>query len=155
MNTETQNALNQIFNIAPSEPLPPTTSDTLMVVSEVAESVPAPGASATIHEIRAEEDFLFSRSALKSLAVEAQTTLHRAVEVADQTDKASSFTAVAELLRATIETHKQLHDLHKTSAEIRVATSPVMPATTVNVDKGIVFQGDAASLLKLIDPSRK
>lgn len=155
MNTETQNALNQIFNIAPSEPLIPTTPDTLLVVSEVAESVPAPGASATIHEIRAEEDFLFSRSALKSLAVEAQTTLHRAVEVADQTDKASSFTAVAELLRATIETHKELHQLHKVSSELRQSHAPSSSASSISIDKGVVFTGGADELLKIIDPSRQ
>jgi hypothetical protein len=154
MNAQTQNALNQIFNITPTE-LPATENDHAIQVSDVTLDAPL-AESISPEELRAEEDFLFSRGALKSLAVEAQNTLHRAVEVAEQTDKASSFTAVAELLRATIETHKELQQLHKTAADVRLATKTTQtPVGQVNIDKGIVFQGGADELLKLIDPSRK
>ena len=91
----------------------------------------------------------------KSVAVEAQNTLHRAVEVAEQTDTPRSFEAVGDLVRATLESHRELQNLHKTAAEIRLTMKPPTPANQVNIDKGIVFNGSPDELLKLIDPSRQ
>lgn len=155
MNRDTQAALNSMFEIQTPEPDPlvPTVvpDATPVVVTSALQS-----ATPTAEEERADEDFHFSRGALKSLAVEAQQTLHRAVEVAEQTDKASSFTAVAELLRATLEAHRELQQLHKTSAEIKIAAQAShAPQAQVNIQQGVVFNGTPAELLKLIDPSRQ
>lgn len=149
MNKETETVLDTMFEIAPSE-----SSTELVPAVEVLPPAPVAPIEETEEERQAREDFQFSRGALKAVAVEAQTTLHRSVEVAEQTDTPRAFEAVAQMIRATLDSHKELHALHKTAAEIR-ATKTAVPATTVNVDKGIVFQGDAAALLKLIDPSRK
>jgi len=82
--------------------------------------------------------------------------LHRAVEVAEQTDTPRAFEAVADLARATLESHRELQQLHKTSAEIRIAAKTAQaPTSQVNIDKGIVFNGSPDELLKLIDPSRQ
>jgi len=154
MTNNTDIALRAVFNIeeAITEPLPQTE----LVVAEPTALAPAVVDEKSDAERKADEDFEFSRGALKTLAVEAQTTLHRAVEAAEQTDKASSFTAVAELLRATVETHKQLHDLHKTSAEIRIASQAgKTPQAQVNIQQGVVFNGTSEELLRLIDKSRQ
>lgn len=150
---KTDTALRAVFNIedAITEPTPAP-----VVIAEPV-AIPAPvREEKSDAERKADEDFEFSRGALKTLATEAQTTLHRAVEAAEQTDKASSFTAVAELLRATVETHKQLHDLHKTSAEIRIASQAGRsPQAQVNIQQGVVFNGTSEELLRLIDKSRQ
>lgn len=154
MKTTTIDALNAVFNVE-SDNVEANTESTaaIAIASSTALSTPEEKTEA---ERKADEDFEFSRGSLKALAVEAQTTLHRAVEAAEQTDKASSFTAVAELLRATIETHKQLHDLHKTSAEIRIASQAGRPTQAqVNIQQGVVFNGTSEELLRLIDKSRQ
>ena len=149
MNKETETVLDTMFEIAPSE-----SSTELAPAVEVLPPAPVAPIEETEEERQAREDFQFSRGALKAVAVEAQTTLHRSVEVAEQTDTPRAFEAVAQMIRATLDSHKELHALHKTAAEIR-ATKTAVPATTVNVDKGIVFSGGPDELLRLIDPSRK
>lgn len=151
MNETTKENLNNIFDMS--------TSNTSMEVAVVGEVLPAV-ASSPVQESDAErlarEDFEFSRGSLKSVAVEVQGTLHRAVEVAEQTDTPRAFEAVADLARATLESHRELQQLHKTSAEIRIAAKTAQaPTSQVNIDKGIVFNGSPDELLKLIDPSRQ
>lgn len=154
MTNNTDIALRAVFNIEEAITEPPPQAE--LVVAESTALAPAVVDEKSDAERKADEDFEFSRGALKTLAVEAQTTLHRAVEAAEQTDKASSFTAVAELLRATVETHKQLHDLHKTSAEIRIASQAgKTPQAQVNIQQGVVFNGTSEELLRLIDKSRQ
>lgn len=151
MNETTKENLNNIFDMS--------TSNTSLEVAVVGEVLPAV-ASSPVQESDAErlarEDFEFSRGSLKSVAVEVQGTLHRAVEVAEQTDTPRAFEAVADLARATLESHRELQQLHKTSAEIRIAAKTAQaPTSQVNIDKGIVFNGSPDELLKLIDPSRQ
>jgi len=151
VNETTKENLNNIFDMS--------TSNTSMEVAVVGEVLPAI-ASSPVQESDAErlarEDFEFSRGSLKSVAVEVQGTLHRAVEVAEQTDTPRAFEAVADLARATLESHRELQQLHKTSAEIRIAAKTAQaPTSQVNIDKGIVFNGSPDELLKLIDPSRQ
>lgn len=148
MNDHTAMTLDTMFNIDATN----TTSVSVIpeIVSEIAPS--APELTETEDERQAREDLVFSRGAIKAVAVEAQNTLHRAVEVAEQVDSPRSFEAVAQMIRATLDTHKELHALHKTAAEIRATK---IGPTTVNVDKGVVFTGGADELLKLIDPSRQ
>jgi len=151
VNETTKENLNNIFDMS--------TSNTSMEVAVVGEVLPAV-ASSPVQESDAErlarEDFEFSRGSLKSVAVEVQGTLHRAVEVAEQTDTPRAFEAVADLARATLESHRELQQLHKTSAEIRIAAKTAQaPTSQVNIDKGIVFNGSPDELLKLIDPSRQ
>lgn len=154
MKTKTDAALDAVFNVSDA-PLVVSEEPTTAIVA-LTPSTPAVVEEKTDAELKADEDFEFSRGALKSLAVEAQTTLHRAVEAAEQTDKASSFTAVAELLRATIETHKELQQLHKTSTEIRIASQAGRaPQAQVNIQQGVVFNGTSEELLRLIDKSRQ
>lgn len=152
MTPDTAHALNAVFDIATPAP---TETSTAVITTTPTVLAPVEDAPLTEAEQHAQEDFAFSRGALKSVAVEAQGTLHRAVEVAQQVDTPRSFEAVAQMVRATLDAHKELHQLHKTAAEIRMTSKAATPAASVNIDKGIVFQGDAASLLKLIDPSRK
>lgn len=147
MNEKTTSALDAVFEIAP-----PITTD--LVVS------PTDGLPAVVVEdeiaARAEEDFVFSRAAIKAIAAEAQTSLKRCVEVADMTDKASSFEAVAEMVRATLEAHRELQNIHRTAAEIRLTTqSASNPPGTVNIQQGVVFTGTSEDLLKLISKERK
>jgi hypothetical protein len=154
---QTDTALRAVFEMEPLAETPnPPVANTTIPDYVVPLAVAPEKEERTVAEQKAEEDFEFSRGALKTLAVEAQTTLHRAVEAAEQTDKASSFTAVAELLRATVETHKQLHDLHKTSAEVRIAAQAGRtPQAQVNIQQGVVFNGTSEELLRLIDKSRQ
>lgn len=153
MNKDTERTLDNVFEIASSE----VTDEPTTAIVPAVEVLPAPVVAPTDEtedERQAREDFQFSRGALKAVAVEAQNTLHRSVDVANQTDTPRSFEAVAVMVRAVLDSHKELHDLHEKTAKVR-AMKTAAPASTVNVDKGIVFQGDAAALLKLIDPSRK
>lgn len=156
MNDSTKEALNTIFDVEPI--IDPSTPSTEMV--PVVEVLPATTATTPTEEDEAErharEDFAFSRGALKSVATESQNTLHRAVDVANQTDTPRSFEAVGDLVRATLEAHRELQSLHKTAAEIRLATKTAQtPVSQVNIDRGIVFNGTPDELLKLIDPTRK
>lgn len=149
MNDETVNALNTMFDID-------ATNETSVVVTpEIVSASPVPATPDESEEERqAREDFQFSRGAIKAVAVEAQTTLHRAVEVADQTDTPRSFEAVAQMVRATLDAHESLAGLHEKAAQSR-ATKTATPAGNVQIEQGIVFNGTAAELLKLIDPTRK
>jgi hypothetical protein len=153
MNKDTERTLDNVFEIASSE----VSDEPTIAIVPAVEVLPAPVAAPieeTENELQAREDFQFSRGALKAVAVEAQNTLHRSVDVATQTDTPRSFEAVAVMIRATLDSHKELHDLHEKAAKMR-AMKTTTPAATVNVDKGIVFNGSTADLLKLIDPSRK
>lgn len=152
MNKDTGLALDAVFDITT---ITDTSTDAVVVPVEVLPAVIASPTEQTIAERQADEDFEFSRGAIKSVAVEAQNTLHRAVEVAEQTDTPRSFEAVGDLVRATLESHRELQNLHKTAAEIRLTMNPPTPANQVNIDKGIVFNGSPDELLKLIDPSRQ
>lgn len=150
MNETTKTSLNTIFDVPAAN-----TITELVLAPEVLPAVPAPVEESDAERL-AREDFEFSRGSLKSVAVEVQNTLHRAVEVAEQTDTPRAFEAVADLARATLESHRELQQLHKTSAEIRLATKTAQtPVGQVNIDKGIVFNGSPDELLKLIDPSRQ
>lgn len=151
MNETTKENLNNIFDMSNSN-----TSLEVAVVGEVLPAVASSPVQESDAERLAREDFEFSRGSLKSVAVEVQGTLHRAVEVAEQTDTPRAFEAVADLARATLESHRELQQLHKTSAEIRIAAKTAQaPTSQVNIDKGIVFNGSPDELLKLIDPSRQ
>ncbi len=152
MNKDTGLALDAVFDITATTDM---SIDTAIVPVEVLPANIASPPEQTIAERQANEDFEFSRGALKSVAVEAQSILHRAVEVAEQTDTPRSFEAVGDLVRATLESHRELQNLHKTAADIRLTTKPLTPANQVNIDKGIVFNGSPDELLKLIDPSRQ
>jgi len=151
VNETTKENLNNIFDMSNSN-----TSLEVAVVGEVLPAVASSPVQESDAERLAREDFEFSRGSLKSVAVEVQGTLHRAVEVAEQTDTPRAFEAVADLARATLESHRELQQLHKTSAEIRIAAKTAQaPTSQVNIDKGIVFNGSPDELLKLIDPSRQ
>lgn len=153
MNDSTKDALNTIFDVEPT----PDISTEIVPAVEVLPAIPTtPPVEESEAERQAREDFDFSRGALKSVATESQNTLHRAVDVANQTDTPRSFEAVGDLVRATLEAHRELQSLHKTAAEIRLATKAAStPASQVNIDKGIVFNGSPDELLKLIDPTRR
>lgn len=150
MNKDTGLALDAVFDITTI----PTPTEAVVSVGVLPLAV-RPPVEETLAERQANEDFEFSRGAIKSVAVEAQNTLHRAVEVAEQTDTPRSFEAVGDLVRATLESHRELQNLHKTAAEIRLTIKPPTPANQVNIDKGIIFNGSPDELLKLIDPSRQ
>lgn len=156
MNDSTKDALNTIFDV--SSPVAASSMDIVQVgevLPALPDSVPAPTEESEAEKL-AREDFEFSRGALKSVATESQNTLHRAVEAANQTDTPRAFEAVGDLVRATLEAHRELQSLHKTAAEIRLATKTAQtPASQVNIDRGIVFNGTPDELLKLIDPTRQ
>ena len=156
MNDSTKEALNTIFDVEPIVADAPPTTDIVPAV-EVLPAVAAPApADETEAEKQAREDFNFSRGALKSVAAESQNTLHRAVDVANQTDTPRAFEAVGDLVRATLEAHRELHSLHKTAAEIRLATkAATTPASQVNIQQGVVFQGSSEELLRLISKDRQ
>lgn len=153
MNKDTETALDGVFGIAPA---PVNTPTEMVVVPEVLPPAEVAPVEVSLAERQAQEDYEFSRGALKTVAAEAQNTLHRAVEVAEQTDTPRAFEAVADMVRATLESHRELQSLHKTAAEIRMATkTATAPTTNVNIDKGVVFSGGPDELLRLIDPSRQ
>jgi len=156
VNDSTKEALNTIFDV----PTPTTDDPVSTEIVAVAEVLPAEPAPSPVEETEAErqarEDFNFSRGALKSVAAESQNTLHRAVDVANQTDTPRAFEAVGDLVRATLEAHRELHSLHKTAAEIRLATkAATTPASQVNIQQGVVFQGSSEELLRLISKDRQ
>lgn len=156
MNDSTKEQLNTIFDVA--SPIAEEINTTeLVVASDVLPAIPSPTpVEETEPERVAREDFEFSRGALKSVAAEVQNTLHRAVEVAEQTDTPRAFEAVADLARATLESHRELQSLHKTSAEIRLATKTAQtPTSQVNIQQGVVFQGSSDELLRLISKDRQ
>ena len=162
MNDETRQSLNGIFNMQnessnttpqEAEVLPAETALTTSTPTDLVLSAPD---DLTPEEIQAREDFQFSRGAIKSVATESQTTLHRAIDVANQTDSARSFEVVADLVRATLDAHRELHGLHKTAAEIRATTQAgKTPPGTVNIQQGVVFSGTGDELLRLISKDRQ
>lgn len=165
MNQNTVNALDAIFEIVPEANDAPkieaVDAEIVDVVphgaieTSITVPAPAPPAEPTQEEKEARADFELSRTALTVVAQDAQTTLHRAVDVAMQTDTPRGFEAVAEMVRATIEVHREIQQLHKTAAEIRMATKTASgPSTTVNVEQGVIFNGSSDELLRLIDKSR-
>ena len=158
MNETTRTALNDVFDIACA----PTQSDITesVVTGEILAPSPATDPTAMDPDEaealrQAKEDIAFSRSAIKSIANDAQQSLIRAVEVAEQTDTARAFEAVAAMVRASLDAHKELHQLHKSAAEQRMtarAKSPETPGVTIK--NGIVFQGTTAELLRQLKPER-
>lgn len=157
MNHDTKESLNAVFGIV-AESTPPQdaalTSSVTVLPPESTEPTPAPQ---TIHEIRAEEDFLFSRTSLKNLATDGSSVLRRAIDAAEQTDRASNYEAVAALMRAAVDTHRAIQDLHKTSQELRIATqvSQAPHAASVHIEQGVVFNGTGDELLRILDKSRQ
>ena len=89
--------------------------------------------------------------------MDAQTTLHRVLDVAQQTDAPRAFEAAAEMIRATLEAHKELQHMHKTAAETRIAAAAAKaPAPgSVNIQQGVVFSGTSDDLLRLISKDRQ
>ena len=153
MNDSTKDALNTIFDV---EPAPDISTEIVPAVEVLPATPTTPPVEESDAERQAREDFDFSRGALKSVATESQNTLHRAVDVANQTDTPRSFEAVGDLVRATLEAHRELQSLHKTAAEIRLATkTAATPASQVNIQQGVVFQGSSDELLRLISKDRQ
>lgn len=154
MNDSTKDTLNTIFDVEP------IVESTTTEIAPMVEILPVKASSIPTEENDAEklahEDFEFSRGALKSVATESQNTLHRAVDVANQTDTPRSFEAVGDLVRATLEAHRELQSLHKTAAEVRLATKTAQtPTSQVNIQQGVVFQGSSEELLRLISKDRQ
>lgn len=154
MNKDTVNALDVIFDVA-VETSNNSTDITVLTPTELVRQAPEVPKEPTIEEQEAKADYNLSRTALTVIAVDAQTTLHRAVEAANQTDTPRAFEAVADMVRANIELHREIQQLHKTSAEIRLANKAAgQPATQVNVDKGVFFNGSGDELLRMISKDR-
>lgn len=171
MNDATRHSLDTVFAMAPiaapanvvlgevvesREVADTQTGEILMMTGTTGTALAIPDADErSQEEIQAQEDYEFSRGAIKAIAVEAQTTLSRAVDAAVQTDTARAFEAVADMIRASLESHRELQGLHKTAAEIRAATSVARtPPGTVNIQQGVVFTGTSEELLRLIAPDR-
>ncbi len=160
MNDATVQSLNHMFDA--TETATPTADLVPVIdvlppapVSEVQRALTTTEDELSPEEIAAKEDFEFSRGAVKSVAAQTQNSLHRAIDVADQTDSARSFEVVADLARATLEAHRTLQELHRTSAEARAATQlSKNPPGTVNVQQGVVFTGTGDDLLRLISKDR-
>lgn len=157
MNEKTSDALDAFFSIEPGTALTaPTTAPLTTTTDVVTGELVEVNDTMTPEEIEAKEDFAFTRGSLKSIAADAQTTMIRAMEVANQLDRASSFEAVADMVRATVEVHRELQALHKSAAEVRAATQMAsQPQGGVNIDKGIVFTGTSEELLRLISTDRQ
>jgi hypothetical protein len=160
MNEQTKNKLDTIFDIdviSATDTIIPSTTDIIPAIDILPVSADSVVPEETPEEKIAKEDFEFSRSAIKDIANEAQTTLHRAVDVANQTDTPRAFEAVADLLRATLEAHKELQGIHKTAAEIRLTTKTAQapPPGSVNIQQGVVFSGTSEDLLRLISKDRQ
>lgn len=155
MADSTTESLNKIFSIAPELPL--IEGELLPVVSAVS-AVPAvvdDPTELTQEEKDAKEDFEYSRSSLKAVANESQTALHRISEVAMQTDNARAFEVVADLIRATVEVHRELQDIHHKAAETRIAAAVAKnPVSPVQVDKGVIFTGTPDDLLRMLSKDR-
>jgi len=108
-----------------------------------------------VHQKLAEEDFHFSRSAIKAIANESQTLLNRAVDVAQQTDAARSFEVAAELIKSVLEAHRELRETHKQAlASQWLNGRPKEDRAAVNIQNGIVFNGTPEELLRMIQPDR-
>lgn len=163
MNETTRTSLNAVFGVEAQE----SPVESLSPVAVTGTILPAPAASTETSPMdpddeealrQAKEDFAFSRGAIKSIANDAQQSLIRAVEVAEQTDTARAFEAVAAMVRASLDAHKELHHLHKTAVEQRMALKSSNQKTEtgsgVNIKNGIVFQGTTAELLRQLKPER-
>lgn len=156
MNSNTVNSLDAVFNVDATAVEDNTAA--LVVTGEVLP--PAPTSTErekTEAEKNAEEDMEFSRTQLKQLANAASNAVNRAVEVAQMTDSARSFEAVAAVIKAATDVHKTLQDAHKSAAERAAIVAPPAAKETpqVTVNNGIIFQGTADELLGLIKTDRK
>lgn len=159
MNDKTTDSLDGIFSIIPTSELttlPSAANTTLETIDAITGEIVEVDAALSPEEVAAKEDFTFTRDSLKTIAGSAQTTMLRSMDVANQLDKASSFEAVADMVRATVEVHRELQALHKSAAEVRAASQmAAQPQGGVNIDKGIVFAGTSEELLRLISTDRK
>lgn len=160
MDNQTKQSLDAVFEIIPNvsesiEVLP--SSQEIAISPTGSQSLQTSDDEETHEEKIAKEDFEFSRGAIKSIAEDAQTTLHRAVDVAQQTDTPRAFEAVAEMIKATLAAHQELQTMHKTAAETRLATKAAQapPAGSVNIQQGVVFSGTSEELLRLIAKDRQ
>jgi hypothetical protein len=152
MNQETRDSLNTIFGIPLTEPQLPE----VVSANTALTPVDTTGTSPSLYDARkAQEDFEFSRTKLRSLADQSESVLSRAMEVAQQTDKASNFEAASELIQSVIQIHKELRDLHRHTRDIDMTQEENAGSSPVNIEKGVVFSGSPSELLKIIDPSRK
>ena len=75
MNKDTGLSLDAVFDITTTD----TFTDAVVVPSEILPAVIVSPTEQTIAERQANEDFEFSRGAIKSVAVEAQNTSHTGI----------------------------------------------------------------------------
>lgn len=156
MTLDPEDALNNIFDVeSTTNTIEPevVTSLTQVVSSEIVAANTEVELSK--EEKDASEDYEFTREKLKQISITAQGGLEESLQLARSLDKPAGFDALANMIRSTVEVHKALHELHKSSAEIRISTKTAnSPSSPVNVEKGIVFAGTAEDLLRMIDPTR-
>lgn len=158
MHPNTENSLKNIFGIPTEQSLQFPTELVVARPVESTDMVPAQTQEVVLTqaEIEAEEDYQFSRGALKSLAADAQSTFHRASDVAQQVDNPRAYEAAAIMLKAAVEVHRELRELQKSSAEVKLAKQAASAPTQapVNIEKGVVITATGEELLRMIQKDR-
>lgn len=178
MSLNIENNLNNIFGIAKKEEVlttpvleaevvDPETGEltikvpaaTDIVVAQSSEiAVAEPEEEKTQAELDAEADYEFSRESLKNISAMAANGLSEALVLAKQLEKPAGFEAVANMVKAAVETHRALQEMHQSAAEIRIAAKTAAGSantTNINVAKGVVFAGTPDELLRLVDTTRQ
>lgn len=158
MTLGTDESLNSIFDVAkPAEVIEPEIVETTSLATTVSTEM-AVSANAEIElskeEKDAQEDYEFTRTSLKELSKTSQEGLNDSLALAKSLDRPAGFDAVANMVKATVEVHRALQEVHKTAAEIRIASKTANPQAPVNVERGIVFTGTPEDLLRMLKPER-
>ena len=170
MTLDTETALNNIFDVDNSEPKDAEVVgnipvETTLVLTEKLPAIPAktslvPVEANTAIELSkeekdAQEDYEFTRNSLKKVSEYSQEGVLDSIALAKSLDRPAGFEAVDNMVKATVEAHRALQELHKSAAEVRIASKTAsMQQSTVNVEKGVVFAGTAEDLLRMIDTTR-
>jgi hypothetical protein len=105
-------------------------------------------------EIDAEEDYKYIRNNMRDLINKGSEALDNLIHVADESEKAFAYTAVSTLLKALVDTNKELIELQKTMTSIKTNKGEDKNSGTTNI-KNAVFVGNSSELNEMMKKKKK
>ena len=122
--------------------------ETVEVLSETPETLPALPEKPKVKNIEAQEDYELSRHVLRNLIQHGSTALEDVTMMARDQETPRAYEVMATLIKTVAETTTQLYDLQGKKKALD-ADVIQREADTINVEKA-VFVGTTAELLKEI-----
>jgi hypothetical protein len=134
-------SMSQILDIPPLEELQPKTKEVT-----VHKSINAPAPVPATPKSDAEQDYEYVRNTLHELIEKGVTAVDELSELGAADEKARTYEVMAKMIETVAATGDKMVELHKKVKELNTNHQK----GGINVDKAVVFTGNAADLLKQI-----